>query len=275
MFTVSDSHLVSPGRSEAGGAVVVPPPLQSDAFRQSSSDRLAGHAARAIRRAPAVPRSLVERHLAAGVPLVRSDGNRSPGYRVAKRAIDVLGALALLVLLAPIMLVIFLVLVVTTRGKPLFWQRRAGYLGRPFMMAKFRTMRPDAERLKHAVKNEQDGPTFKNRRDPRVTRLGRLLRKTSLDETPQLFHVLFGHMSLVGPRPLDVKEVARFAAWQRRRLGVMPGITCLWQISGRSEVAFENWIRMDLWYVRHQGLATDCKLLLYTPLSVLGCRGAY
>ncbi|MGD0897444.1 MAG: sugar transferase, partial [Thermoguttaceae bacterium] len=174
-----------------------------------------------------------------------------------------------------VMLAIFVILMVTTRGRPLFWQLRAGHLGRPFWMAKFRTMGHGAERLQATVSNEAGGLVFKNRRDPRVTLLGRFLRKTSLDETPQLFHVLQGRMSLVGPRPLDVREVARFAAWQRRRLAVLPGLTCLWQVSGRSDVAFENWVRMDLWYVRNQGLWTDCKLLLRTPLSVLACRGAY
>jgi lipopolysaccharide/colanic/teichoic acid biosynthesis glycosyltransferase len=219
--------------------------------------------------------SLVERHMAQGRPLVEPAGNRSPAYRAVKRGLDVAGALLMLAALGPIMLAIYLVLLATTRGKPLFWQLRAGHLGRPFRMAKFRTMRLDAERLKAAVANEARGPVFKNRRDPRITRLGWLLRKTSLDETPQLVHVLLGQMSLVGPRPLDVREVARFAAWQRGRLAVMPGLTCLWQVSGRSDVSFEDWVRMDLWYVRSQGLWTDCKLLLRTPWSVLGCRGAY
>ena len=142
-------------------------------------------------------------------------------------------------------------------------------------MLKFRTMRPDADKLKHTVANEQDGPIFKNRRDPRITRLGRFLRKTSLDETVQLFHVLSGRMSLVGPRPLPVAEVAQLKAWHRRRLAAKPGLTCLWQISGRNEIGFEDWMRLDLRYVRHQSLWIDCKLLLYTPLSVLGGRGAY
>lgn len=219
--------------------------------------------------------SLVERHLLAGVPVVQPGGNLAPRYRMLKRYMDILGAVALLVPLAPVMLAIWLILLITTRGKPLFWQRRAGYLGRPFMMAKFRTMRLDAERVKHAVRNEVDGLIFKNRRDPRITRFGRFLRKTSLDELPQLLHVLGGQMSLVGPRPLDLKEVTRFAAWHRRRLAVLPGLTCLWQISGRSDVDFENTMRMDLWYVRHQGLWADLKLLLLTPLSVLRGRGAY
>jgi lipopolysaccharide/colanic/teichoic acid biosynthesis glycosyltransferase len=168
-----------------------------------------------------------------------------------------------------------MVLTIATRGKPLFWQRRAGHLGRPFWMAKFRTMRLDADKIKHTVANESNGPVFKNRNDPRITRFGRFLRKTSLDETPQLFHVLLGQMSLVGPRPLDVREVARFEPWQLRRLAVKPGLTCLWQVSGRSDIGFEEWSRMDLWYVRNQGLVTDLDLLWRTPLKVLGCKGAY
>ena len=133
--------------------------------------------------------------------------------------------------------------------------------------------RLDADRIKHTVANDSAGPVFNNRRDPRITRLGRILRKTSLDETPQLFHVLLGRMSLVGPRPLDVREVANFAPWQLRRLAVKPGLTCLWQVSGRSDIGFEEWSRMDLWYVRNQSLKTDLELLWRTPLSVLGCKG--
>ncbi len=219
--------------------------------------------------------SLALERLAAGKPFVEPEGNLSLGYWQAKRLIDVAGALALLMLLGPLMLVIFLVLLITTRGKPLYFQRRVGYLGQPFTMVKFRTMRPDADRLKHTVANEQQGPIFKNRRDPRVTRLGRILRKTSLDETPQLFHVLLGQMSLVGPRPLVVPEVALFQPWQRRRFAVKPGLTCLWQVSGRSEIAFDDWVRLDLWYVRNQSLLSDLKLLLRTPLSVITGRGAY
>jgi lipopolysaccharide/colanic/teichoic acid biosynthesis glycosyltransferase len=187
----------------------------------------------------------------------------------------VVGSLALLVVLGPLMLAVFLVLLVTTRGKPLFWQRRAGYCSRPFLMFKFRTMVADAADQQHEVKNEKDGPIFKNRHDPRVTRLGRLLRKTSLDETPQLFHVLFGRMSLVGPRPLPVEEAAQFKAWQLPRLAVKPGLTCLWQVSGRSDIGFDDWVRLDLWYVCNQSLWTDLRLLLYTAASVLSGRGAY
>jgi lipopolysaccharide/colanic/teichoic acid biosynthesis glycosyltransferase len=192
-----------------------------------------------------------------------------------KRAADVLGALAVLLVLSPIMLVVYVALLFTTRGKPVFRQVRLGYRGRPFTMYKLRTMVPDADRRQQGVKNEKGGPIFKNRRDPRVTRLGRLLRSTSLDETPQLFNVLLGHMSLVGPRPPLAREVAQYEPWQRRRLAVKPGLTCLWQVSGRSEIGFEQWVRMDLWYVRNQGLRNDLRLLAKTPWSVLTRRGAY
>jgi lipopolysaccharide/colanic/teichoic acid biosynthesis glycosyltransferase len=228
-----------------------------------------------LRPVVAAPVSLAQQRLAEGLPVVEPAGNRSLGYRAAKRAMDIAGALVLLVVLGPLMLAVFLVLCATTRGKPFFRQRRVGYLGRPFTMVKFRTMRPDAEQMKDTVANEADGPVFKNRRDPRITRLGRILRKTSLDETPQLLHVLSGRMSLVGPRPLILPEVARFEPWQRRRLAVKPGLTCLWQVSGRSEVAFADWMRMDLWYVRRQSLWADCELILRTPWSVLRGRGAY
>jgi len=219
--------------------------------------------------------SLISRNLSAGLPVVAPEGNPSITYHIAKRLIDIVGSLALIVVLSPLLLTILIVLAITTRGKPLFWQRRAGHLGKTFLMIKFRSMRLDADKIKHTVANESTGPVFKNRRDPRVTRLGRILRKTSLDETPQLLHVLFGQMSLVGPRPLDVREVARFAHWQLRRLAVKPGLTCLWQVSGRSEIGFEEWSRMDLWYVQNQSLKTDIELLCRTPLSVLGCKGAY
>jgi len=219
--------------------------------------------------------SLTRRRLAAGQAFAQPEGNLSPEYLWGKRLLDVAGAVVLLVLLGPIMLVTFVVLLVSTRGRPLFAQRRIGYLGRPFTMLKFRTMVADAVLRQGEVSNEKDGPIFKNRRDPRTTRIGRFLRKTSIDETPQLFNVLLGQMSLVGPRPPVGEEVAHYKPWQRRRLAVKPGLTCLWQVSGRSEIGFEDWVRMDIWYLRNQGLWTDCKLLLHTPLSVLSGRGAY
>jgi len=207
--------------------------------------------------------------------LVAPAGNRSPVYRTLKRTFDLVGAATLLVLFAPIMLTVFAVLLVTTRGKPIFRQERVGFCGRRFPMYKFRTMHQNADQIKTQVKNEKDGPIFKNRRDPRITTIGRYLRTTSIDEMPQLFNILFGHMSLVGPRPPIVAEVVQYRAWQFGRLAVKPGLTCLWQISGRSEVGFEDWVRMDLWYAEHQSLWTDFKLLVRTPMSVLSRRGAY
>ncbi len=202
-------------------------------------------------------------------------GNRRAGYLTAKRLFDIGGATVLVVLLSPILLATFAVLAVTTKGRPLFFQERIGFCGRRFRMIKFRTMRLDADKLQDAVVNEKDGPIFKNRRDPRVTRIGRFLRSSSIDEMPQLFNVLSGSMSLVGPRPPVAREVVRYEPWQRRRLAVQPGLTCLWQISGRSEIGFEQWVRMDLWYVRNQSFWTDLKLLARTPASVVSGRGAY
>jgi lipopolysaccharide/colanic/teichoic acid biosynthesis glycosyltransferase len=220
--------------------------------------------------------SLAACNFNANAPIVEPDGNITGMYRLLKRAMDFVGAMAMLMLLSPILLLVLIVLTVTTKGRPFFVQQRIGYLGRRFPMIKFRTMRLDAEKVQHLVANEhQSGPIFKNRRDPRITRVGRLLRRTSIDEMPQLINVLLGHMSLVGPRPQLVKEVAQYTAWQRRRLAVMPGLTCLWQVSGRSEIGFEDWVRMDIWYCRNQGLWTDLKLLVKTPLSVLSGRGAY
>jgi lipopolysaccharide/colanic/teichoic acid biosynthesis glycosyltransferase len=221
------------------------------------------------------PISLALARFHRGHSLIVPLGNREPRYLAAKRIFDICGAAALVVLLSPILLTTFLVLLVTTKGRPLFVQERVGFCGRRFWMLKFRTMRLDADKLQHAVTNEKDGPIFKNRRDPRVTRIGRFLRSSSIDEMPQLFNVLMGSMSLVGPRPPVAKEVVQYAPWQRRRLAVQPGLTCLWQVSGRSEINFERWVRMDLWYLENQGFWIDLELLARTPASVASGRGAY
>ncbi|HEV3136581.1 MAG TPA: sugar transferase [Pirellulales bacterium] len=228
-----------------------------------------------IRPVGSQPISVALDRLRQGQEFVAPLGNRGSGYRAAKRLFDVVGALALVAALGPIMLATLAILTVTAKGRPLFFQERVGFCGRRFWMIKFRTMRLDADRLQHIVFNEKDGPIFKNRRDPRITRIGRLLRVTSIDEMPQLFNVLWGSMSLVGPRPPVAKEVAQYEPWQRKRLAIKPGLTCLWQISGRSEIQFEHWVRMDLWYLQNQSFSTDLKLLLRTPASVISGRGAY
>ncbi|HEV3340321.1 MAG TPA: sugar transferase [Pirellulales bacterium] len=204
-----------------------------------------------------------------------AEGNESLVYLAVKRSFDLLGAVVLLVLTAPITLTTLLVLAVTTKGRPIFVQERVGLCGRRFRMFKFRSMSFDAAAKQHLVANEKDGPIFKNRRDPRITRIGAFLRSTSIDELPQLINVLLGHMSLVGPRPPVPGEVAKYQPWQLRRLAVKPGLTCLWQVSGRCEIGFDDWVRMDIWYLNNQNLATDLTLLAKTPMSVLSRRGAY
>lgn len=211
----------------------------------------------------------------AGDHLLIEAGNASRLYQCVKRTTDVAGAIVLLVLFSPIMLVTLIALAITTQGKPIFRQERVGLCGRRFPMFKFRTMHVNAAQMQHLVKNEKDGPIFKNKRDPRITKIGRWLRATSIDEMPQLFNILLGHMSLVGPRPPVPSEVAKYEPWQRARLTIKPGLTCLWQVSGRCEVGFEDWVRMDIWYRKNQSLLTDLKLLIKTPLSVLSQRGAY
>jgi lipopolysaccharide/colanic/teichoic acid biosynthesis glycosyltransferase len=176
-----------------------------------------------------------------------------------------------LVLLAPLLLLIA-VAVKLDSGRPIFFsQTRRGQGGKPFLIHKFRTMVVDAESQKQELlsRNEQDGPAFKIKEDPRMTRVGRWLRATSLDELPQLWNVVKGDMSLVGPRPLPVDESDACCGWHRRRFDVIPGITCTWQVKGRSKVTFSEWMRMDAAYVRSLSLWTDLKLLLLTVPAVL------
>src|SRR6185369_6988398 len=164
----------------------------------------------------------------------------------------------------------------TSTGAVLFKQERVGLHGRRFKMLKFRSMVSNAEELKARLlaANEQSGPVFKMRRDPRVTAVGRFIRKYSIDELPQLINVLRGDMSIVGPRPPLPSEVARYEAWQRRRLSVRPGLTCVWQVSGRNEVSFRDWMLLDMRYIDHWSLANDFNLILRTFPVVLTGRGA-
>ncbi|NBQ64420.1 MAG: hypothetical protein EBT95_02535 [Verrucomicrobia bacterium] len=184
----------------------------------------------------------------------------------------------LLLFLAPVLLAIWIAIRLESPGPALFRQRRSGRHGDPFVMYKFRTMHTDAEMRKDelAALNEMQGPVFKIKKDPRVTRVGAFLRTTSLDELPQLVNVLLGQMSLVGPRPLPTYEtLAMTANAQRRRLSVTPGMTCLWQISGRSEVTdFSDWVRLDLEYIDQWSLWLDFQILLRTIPAVLFGRGA-
>jgi exopolysaccharide biosynthesis polyprenyl glycosylphosphotransferase len=195
---------------------------------------------------------------------------------VIKRALDVVGATIALALMAPVLALIALAIKLEDGGPIFFVQERSGLYGRKFPMFKFRSMVPDAEARKAALQamNEMSGPVFKMARDPRITRIGALIRKTSLDEWPQFWNVLRGEMSLVGPRPPIPAEVARYERWQMRRLSMKPGITCIWQVSGRNTVDFDTWMRLDLEYIDNWSLFLDVKLLLRTVPAVISGSGA-
>ena len=194
-----------------------------------------------------------------------------------KRAVDVAGASVGLCVLSPLLLATAAAVKLTSPGPVLFRQTRDGLGGRKFRINKFRTMVPDAEAQKDALRavSEQDGPAFKLERDPRITPLGRWLRKTCVDELPQLWNVLVGEMSLVGPRPLDSKEMARTGWWERRRLLVTPGLTCIWQVHGKSKVSFKEWMRMDIRYMGDRTFARDLGLILRTARNVALHRGSH
>ncbi len=198
-------------------------------------------------------------------------------YQVSKRIVDVIGAGAGLLLSAPLMLVAAVAIKLDSPGPVLFSHMRLGRNGQPFQMLKFRSMYQDAAARQVSLVSDNDiaGPVFKIRSDPRVTAVGKFIRKYSLDELPQLWHVLVGDMSLVGPRPPIPDEVARYEPWQRERLAVKPGLTCIWQVSGRSDVPFDEWVRMDIEYVRRRNMWLDLKLLLQTIPAVITGRGAY
>jgi exopolysaccharide biosynthesis polyprenyl glycosylphosphotransferase len=196
---------------------------------------------------------------------------------VTKRALDVLGSLALLILLAPLFLITMMAVKWSAPGPVFFVQERVGINKRRFKVLKFRTMVIDAEQRQGALEtlNEVAGPVFKIREDPRITSVGRVLRKTSIDELPQLINVLKGDMSLVGPRPLPVRDYNGFSQdWHRRRFSVRPGITCLWQVNGRSRLPFERWMELDMEYIDKWSLWLDIKILMKTLPAVLRQSGA-
>lgn len=199
-----------------------------------------------------------------------------PVQRALKRTIDIAVSFTALVLLSPLLVATTLAVKLTSRGAVLFKQERVGLHGRKFFMLKFRSMVVNAEALKAklASANEQSGPVFKMKRDPRITRVGRFIRKYSIDELPQLVNVLRGDMSLVGPRPPIPSEVVKYEAWQRRRLSVRPGLTCVWQVSGRNEISFEEWMLLDMRYIDHWSLGQDLQLIAKTVPVVLTGRGA-
>ena len=212
------------------------------------------------------------------LPKAKDHFRRRRSYMATARALDVTVAAIVLLMTAPLLLLVAALIKLTSRGPVLFKQKRAGFAGDPFVMFKLRTMYHGADDDKGLFlsRNEhKDGPCFKIRKDPRVTRIGRVLRKFSIDELPQLVNVLRGEMALVGPRPLPMNEAKTDTLQQRLRMSVKPGLTCLWQVSGRTEIPYDEWLALDIWYIRHQSLRLDFEILLRTIPAVLSTRGAY
>lgn len=209
--------------------------------------------------------------------LIDSGSIATSVQRFLKRIVDICGAGLALLLFSPVFLTISALIRIDSKGPIFFSQMRVGKNGRLFRFHKFRSMVPNADALKSSLmhQNEADGPAFKMKDDPRVTRIGRFLRKSSLDELPQLWNVIRGDMSLVGPRPALPSEVKLWEAWQYQRLAVDQGCTCIWQVSGRSDTNFQQWMRMDLEYVQSWSIGLDIVLIFRTILVMLTGKGAY
>ena len=213
-----------------------------------------------------------------GIPLLTSGQHNITGTdQLIKRVMDIFVSSLMLVLSAPIIALMCLVIRIESPGSPIFSHTRIGKAGRPFTMFKLRSMKANAEDIKHALmtQNEADGPLFKMKEDPRTTRVGRFIRRTSIDELLQFWNVLKGDMSVVGPRPHVPAEVASYTDWHRPRLNMRPGITGLSQISGRSELSFDETALLDLYYIENWSLSLDMRIMLKTPVYLLTARGAY
>ena len=222
--------------------------------------------------------SMVDLQNVAGIPMLTpSEISLSPWARATKRAVDLFGSGIALTLLSPLLLIVALAIRLDSPGPAIFRQKRVGRNGELFDVHKFRSMVQNAELLKDQIKhmNEAQGPMFKIRDDPRMTRVGRFIRRTSLDELPQLWDVLRGDMSLVGPRPALPEEVAEYADWHRKRLATAPGITGLWQVSGRSDLPFDEMVLLDIYYIENWSPLIDLSILVRTVPRVLLGSGAY
>ena len=198
-------------------------------------------------------------------------------YLILKRIIDIIGSIIGIVLVSPVLLVTAVLIKLESKGRIFFSQTRVGLHGKEFKIYKFRSMVDGAEALRKSIehKNEMSGPMFKVRGDPRITKIGRFIRKTSIDELPQLINVLKGEMSLVGPRPSLLSEVEKFEAWMLKRLEVKPGLTCYWQVSGRNNICFEDWMKLDIDYVNNRNMQLDIKLIFKTIILLFGDKNAY
>ena len=198
-------------------------------------------------------------------------------YEAIKRLIDIICSFVGILVLSPLFIIIAIIVKFTSKGPVFFSQKRVGRNGKEFDMYKFRSMVVNAEELKEklAAQNEMSGPMFKMKDDPRVTKVGKFIRKTSIDELPQLWNILKGDMSLVGPRPSLPKEVAQFEDWMYKRLEVKPGLTCYWQVSGRNNIDFEDWMKLDVKYVKERNLWIDIKLIFKTVGVLFGDKNAH
>lgn len=204
--------------------------------------------------------------------------NDTSFYLFMKRLIDLVGAFIGILLLFPIFLVIsILIKQEDSNGSIFFKQKRIGHNGRAFYMYKFRSMVSNAEELKATLmkENEASGPVFKIKKDPRITKTGQFIRKTSIDELPQLINVLKGEMSLVGPRPPLPNEVSQYSSYEKQRLSVKPGLTCYWQVGGRSNIGFTEWVELDLKYINERNFLIDIKLIIKTVFVLFGSKNAY
>lgn len=197
-------------------------------------------------------------------------------YYFIKRTMDIICSLGALIVFSPILLILGILIKIESKGPVFFKQERLGRRCQPFNMYKLRSMVADAEELKKklAEHNEMDGPMFKMKDDPRVTKIGKFIRTTSLDELPQLINVLKGEMTLVGPRPSLPNEVRQFLPWMMDRFRVKPGLTCFWQVSGRNDIDFENWMKLDVKYVRERSIWLDIKLIYKTIFVLFGDKHA-
>lgn len=200
----------------------------------------------------------------------------SNGYLLTKRCIDLLASLIGIIVLSPLFIIVVIAIKVESKGAAVFSQDRIGLKGKKFKMYKFRSMVSNAEELKGKLEkqNEMSGPMFKMKNDPRITKVGKFIRKTSIDELPQLFNIIKGDMSLVGPRPSLPKEVKEFESWMHERLDVKPGLTCYWQVSGRNNIDFEEWMELDIKYVRERSIFGDIKLIFKTFFVLFGDKDA-
>lgn len=206
-----------------------------------------------------------------------NDGmNKSFSYFFIKRIIDLIFSILGIILLSPIMLITAIAIKIESKGPVIFSQIRVGKDGKHFKMYKFRSMVQNAEELKEKLlsQNEMSGPMFKMKEDPRITKVGKFIRKTSIDELPQLFNVIKGDMSLVGPRPNLPKEVAQFSEYHKLKLKAKPGLTCYWQVMGRNSIGFEEWMELDIKYIRERSIWVDLKLIFRTFKVLFGDKHA-